>query len=146
MAHFAEIGLNNTVTRVIVVNDNECKDQFGNESETIGAKFCHDLFGGVCLGGPGTAGVSGGNGSGGSAAGVAGTTNTGGGGGGGNFDGSIGKTGGNGGSGIVIIRYAGSQGAGGGNYSSSGGYSIHRFTGDGTFRSNTAIPAVYSLN
>ena len=49
MAHFAEIGLNNTVTRVIVVNDNECKDQFGNESETIGAKFCYDLFGGVWL-------------------------------------------------------------------------------------------------
>jgi hypothetical protein len=49
MAHFAEIGLNNTVTRVIVINDNECKDQFGNESETIGAKFCHDLFGGVWL-------------------------------------------------------------------------------------------------
>jgi hypothetical protein len=49
MAHFAEIGLNNTVTRVIVVNDNECKDQFGNESETVGAKFCHDLLGGVWL-------------------------------------------------------------------------------------------------
>ena len=49
MAHFAEIGLNNIVTKVIVVNDNECKDQFGNESETIGAKFCHDLFGGVWL-------------------------------------------------------------------------------------------------
>jgi len=49
MAHFAEIGLNNTVVRVIVVSDNECKDQFGNESETIGAKFCHDLFGGVWL-------------------------------------------------------------------------------------------------
>jgi len=49
MAHFAEIGLNNTVTRVIVVSDNECKDQFGNESEAIGAKFCYDLFGGVWL-------------------------------------------------------------------------------------------------
>lgn len=49
MAHFAEIGLNNTVMRVIVVNDSECKDQYGNESETIGAKFCHDLFGGVWL-------------------------------------------------------------------------------------------------
>jgi len=49
MAHFAEIGLNNTVVRVVVVSDNECKDQFGNESETIGAKFCHDLFGGVWL-------------------------------------------------------------------------------------------------
>ena len=49
MAHFAEIGLNNTVMRVIVVSNNECKDQYGNESETIGAKFCHDLFGGVWL-------------------------------------------------------------------------------------------------
>jgi hypothetical protein len=49
MAHFAEIGLNNTVMRVIVVNNDECKDQFGNESETIGAKFCHDLLGGVWL-------------------------------------------------------------------------------------------------
>lgn len=49
MAHFAEIGLNNTVMRVIVVNDNECKDQYGKESETVGAKFCHDLLGGVWL-------------------------------------------------------------------------------------------------
>jgi hypothetical protein len=49
MAHFAEIGLNNIVTQVIVVNNNDCKDQFGNESEIIGAKFCHDLFGGVWL-------------------------------------------------------------------------------------------------
>lgn len=49
MAHFAEIGLNNTVVRVIVVSNDECKDQHGNESEVIGAKFCHDLFGGVWL-------------------------------------------------------------------------------------------------
>ena len=49
MAHFAEIGLNNTVLQVIVVNNDDCKDQFGNESEIIGAKFCHDLFGGVWL-------------------------------------------------------------------------------------------------
>jgi hypothetical protein len=49
MAHFAEIGLNNTVLRVIVVSNDDCKDQFGNESEVIGAKFCHDLFGGVWL-------------------------------------------------------------------------------------------------
>lgn len=49
MAHFAEIGLNNTVVQVIVVNNDDCKDQYGNESETIGAKFCHDLFGGVWL-------------------------------------------------------------------------------------------------
>ena len=49
MAHFAEIGLNNTVLRVIVVGNDDCKDQHGNESETIGAKFCHDLLGGVWL-------------------------------------------------------------------------------------------------
>ena len=49
MAHFAEIGLNNTVLRVIVVNNEECKDQFGNESEIIGAKFCNNLLGGVWL-------------------------------------------------------------------------------------------------
>jgi hypothetical protein len=49
MAHFAEIGLNNTVIRVIVVSDNDCKDQNGNESEVIGAKFCNDLLGGVWL-------------------------------------------------------------------------------------------------
>ena len=50
---------------------------------------------------------------------------------------------GSGGSGIVIVRYTGSQLAGGGNYSSSGGYSIHTFTGDGTFRSNSAV---YQIN
>lgn len=49
MAHFAEIGLNNTVLRVIVVSNDECKDQYGNESEVIGAKFCNNLFGGVWL-------------------------------------------------------------------------------------------------
>jgi hypothetical protein len=49
MAHFAEIGLNNKVLRVIVVSNEECKDQYGNESETIGAKFCNNLFGGVWL-------------------------------------------------------------------------------------------------
>lgn len=49
MAHFAEIGLNNIVLRVIVVDNNDCKDQHGNESEVIGAKFCNTLLGGVWL-------------------------------------------------------------------------------------------------
>jgi hypothetical protein len=49
MAHFAEIGLNNTVMRVIVVGNDDCKDQYGNESEVIGSKFCNNLFGGVWL-------------------------------------------------------------------------------------------------
>lgn len=47
MAHFAEIGLNNTVLRVIVIHNNECLDENGQESEPKGAKFCRDLFGGT---------------------------------------------------------------------------------------------------
>jgi len=46
MAHFAEIDENNKVLRVIVVADEDCHDQNGNENEAIGAKFCHDLLGG----------------------------------------------------------------------------------------------------
>ena len=62
----------------------------------------------------------------------AGTTNTGGGGGG---SASLGTstTSGSGGSGIVIIRYLGNQHSTGGTVTSSGGYTIHTFTGDGTF-------------
>lgn len=46
MAHFAEIGLNNTVLRVIVVHNNEIMDN-GQESESKGAEFCRNLFGGT---------------------------------------------------------------------------------------------------
>jgi hypothetical protein len=45
--------------------------------------------------------------------------------------------GGSGGSGLVIIRYSGSQGATGGTVTSSGGNTIHTFTGDGTFAVNS---------
>jgi hypothetical protein len=38
----------------------------------------------------------------------------------------------------VIVRYTGAQAAGGGNYSSSGGYSIHTFNGDGSFSANAS--------
>jgi hypothetical protein len=48
MAHFAEIGLNNTVIRVIVVHNNELLDN-GIESEAKGAEFCRTLFGGTWL-------------------------------------------------------------------------------------------------
>ena len=47
MAHFAEIGLNNTVLRVIVVHNNELLDENGQESEAKGAQFCRNLFGGT---------------------------------------------------------------------------------------------------
>lgn len=46
MAHFAEIDDTNTVLRVIVVSDDDCLDQDGNENEAIGALFCHRLLGG----------------------------------------------------------------------------------------------------
>jgi len=39
-------------------------------------------------------------------------------------------------SGIVIISYSGTQKATGGTVTSSGGNTIHSFTGDGTFTSN----------
>lgn len=46
MAHFAEIDDNNIITRVIVVSNNDCKDQDGNEVEAIGVAFCNKLLGG----------------------------------------------------------------------------------------------------
>lgn len=47
MAHFAEIGLNNIVLRVIVVNNAELLDSDGVEQESLGADFCRDLLGGT---------------------------------------------------------------------------------------------------
>jgi hypothetical protein len=49
MAHFAEIGLNNKVLRVIVVHDSECLDANGIESEAVGQEFCKKTFGGTWL-------------------------------------------------------------------------------------------------
>lgn len=47
MAHFAELGMNNVVLRVIVVHNNELLDENGQESEAKGAEFCRSLFGGT---------------------------------------------------------------------------------------------------
>lgn len=74
-------------------------------------------------------------------AGQPGTNNTGGGGGG--AGGSPGS-GGNGGKGIVIIRYSGSQAAVGGTVSTAPGYTIHTFTGDGSFIPNSSL--TYAIN
>ena len=65
-----------------------------------------------------------------------------------NTGGGCGGNSGNGGSGIVIIRYSGSQGATGGTITnpSPGAYTIHTFTGPGTFSSNATIAAAYSVN
>ena len=46
MAHFAELDKNNTVLRVIVVNNSDCLDESGNESEAVGIQFCQRLLGG----------------------------------------------------------------------------------------------------
>jgi len=47
MAHFAEIGEDNKVLRVIVVANEENLDGEGNENEVFGAKFCRELLGGT---------------------------------------------------------------------------------------------------
>ena len=46
MAHFAELASDNTVKRVIVVNNSELIDAHGNEQEHLGVSFCVSLFGG----------------------------------------------------------------------------------------------------
>lgn len=38
MAHFAELGEDNIVLQVIVVTNDDCKDEAGNESETVGVE------------------------------------------------------------------------------------------------------------
>lgn len=49
MAHFAEIGLNNIVQQVIVVNNNELLDENGIEQESKGQEFCRKLLGGTWI-------------------------------------------------------------------------------------------------
>ena len=47
MAHFAELGENNTVLRVIVVDNKDTSDENGQEVEAVGAAFCRNLLGGT---------------------------------------------------------------------------------------------------
>ena len=47
MAHFAELGEDNIVLRIIVVSNDDCLDAEGNESEAVGAEFCRNLLGGT---------------------------------------------------------------------------------------------------
>jgi hypothetical protein len=46
MAHFAQLNDNNVVLQVIVVNNSECLDSNGQESEAVGVAFCQSLLGG----------------------------------------------------------------------------------------------------
>jgi hypothetical protein len=45
MAHFAELDENNNVLRVIVIHNQDCQDESGNEMETVGQFYCKLLFG-----------------------------------------------------------------------------------------------------
>ena len=45
MAHFAELDSNNTVLRVLVVDNFMLKDEQGNEQEQLGIDFLKSLFG-----------------------------------------------------------------------------------------------------
>jgi len=44
MAHFAKLE-DNIVTDVVVIGDDDCKDEDGKESEAVGIAFCKSLFG-----------------------------------------------------------------------------------------------------
>lgn len=45
MAHFAQLDENNIVISVVVINNEDCVDADGNESESVGVNFCKSLFG-----------------------------------------------------------------------------------------------------
>ena len=47
MAHFAQLNEESVVVQIIVVNNNDCLDESGKESENIGVSFCERLFGGT---------------------------------------------------------------------------------------------------
>ena len=44
MAHFARLDKNNIVTNVVVINNSDCLDNDGIESEATGIAFCQKLF------------------------------------------------------------------------------------------------------
>ena len=46
MAHFAKLDANNVVEQVIVVSNDDIKDNSGTELESLGISFCQKLFGG----------------------------------------------------------------------------------------------------
>lgn len=46
MAHFAELNDENEVLRVIVVNNEDCLNDEGQECEATGIAFCQNLLGG----------------------------------------------------------------------------------------------------
>ena len=45
MAHFAELNSDNIVIKVVVIDNKNCLDDDGNESESVGISFCRSLYG-----------------------------------------------------------------------------------------------------
>jgi len=45
MAHFAQLDENNVVLNVVVIANEDCQDENGNESEAVGIAFCKQLWG-----------------------------------------------------------------------------------------------------
>ena len=45
MAHFAKLDADNVVIELHVVNDEDCQDEDGNESEAVGVAFLQGIFG-----------------------------------------------------------------------------------------------------
>lgn len=45
MAHFAELDSNNKVLRVVVISNEDLKDNNGEEQEDIGIQVCKNIFG-----------------------------------------------------------------------------------------------------
>ena len=45
MAHCAVLNRHNVVENVVVISDEDCLDEDGNESETVGIAFCKSLWG-----------------------------------------------------------------------------------------------------
>ena len=44
MAYFAELDQNNIVLRVVVINNEDCLDENGNEQEQLGINRCLELY------------------------------------------------------------------------------------------------------
>ena len=49
MAHFAQLDENNVVVTVVVINNEDCLDENGNESEEKGIEYCQSLFSGTWI-------------------------------------------------------------------------------------------------
>jgi len=45
VAHFAELDEHNTVTRVVVISNDDILDENGQESEALGVALCHEIVG-----------------------------------------------------------------------------------------------------